>query len=308
MPKKAYLGQLSDIDMRLLRVFRAVVEAGGLSAAELELNIGRSTISRHLKDLEARLKTTLCYRGRGGFSLTVEGQTVYDATLYLFNALEQFRGTVNDMHQQMRGNISIALFDKVVTNPECKIDLALQAFDDIAPDVTLDVYVETLNGIEKGVMDGRFQVGVIPMHRASQSLKYFPLFDELVHLYCGYHHPMFSTPDITITDAQIFGEKYAGLGYHSPNMDTSNRLKMVRHATGYDQEAIAALILSGRYLGYLPDHYAEPFIKQGRIGLVGKGRFSYDCAFSAIVRRAPKPSQIVEAFLNCLVNAHAPNA
>lgn len=52
---KALLGQLADMDIRLLRVFNSVVECGGLSAAEMELNIGRSTISRHLKDLEARL-------------------------------------------------------------------------------------------------------------------------------------------------------------------------------------------------------------------------------------------------------------
>ena len=33
MVKKALLGRLSDLDIRLLRVFRAVVECGGMSAA-----------------------------------------------------------------------------------------------------------------------------------------------------------------------------------------------------------------------------------------------------------------------------------
>ncbi len=37
---RAALGQLGDMDLRLLRVFKAVVECGGMSAAELELNIG----------------------------------------------------------------------------------------------------------------------------------------------------------------------------------------------------------------------------------------------------------------------------
>lgn len=37
---RAVLGQLSDMDLRLLQVFKAVVECGGMSAAELELNIG----------------------------------------------------------------------------------------------------------------------------------------------------------------------------------------------------------------------------------------------------------------------------
>ena len=69
------LGQLSNIDIRLLRVFRQIVESGGLSAAELQLNISRSVISRHLKDLETRLGgLELCRRGRAGFALTDEGQ------------------------------------------------------------------------------------------------------------------------------------------------------------------------------------------------------------------------------------------
>ena len=37
---KTSMGQVSDMDLRLLQVFRAVVDCGGMAAAELELNIG----------------------------------------------------------------------------------------------------------------------------------------------------------------------------------------------------------------------------------------------------------------------------
>ena len=80
---RAPLGQLSDMDLRLLRVFRSVVECGGMAAAGLELNIGVSTVSRHIKDLEIRLGLTLCRRGRAGFALSDEGQQIYAETLRL---------------------------------------------------------------------------------------------------------------------------------------------------------------------------------------------------------------------------------
>src|SRR5665647_294829 len=48
---RSALGQLSDMDIRLLRVFKSVAECGGMAAAELDLNIGISTVSRHIKDL-----------------------------------------------------------------------------------------------------------------------------------------------------------------------------------------------------------------------------------------------------------------
>ena len=42
LKNRAVLGQISDMDLRLLRVFRTVVDCGGMAAAELELNIGTS--------------------------------------------------------------------------------------------------------------------------------------------------------------------------------------------------------------------------------------------------------------------------
>ena len=94
---RAPLGQLADTDLRLLRVFKSVVDCGGMASAELELNIAMSTISRHVKDLETRLGLVLCRRGRGGFALTPEGQQVYAATEHLLAATEAFRGHLYDI-------------------------------------------------------------------------------------------------------------------------------------------------------------------------------------------------------------------
>ena len=57
------LAQVSDFDIRLLRIFRSVVECGGFSAAETVLGIGRSAISQQMSDLEQRLG--LLYRMTG---------------------------------------------------------------------------------------------------------------------------------------------------------------------------------------------------------------------------------------------------
>ncbi len=301
----ALLGQLSDVDLRLLRVFRAVAESGGFAAAELELNIGRSTISRHIKDLEIRLGVTLCRRGRGGFALTDEGRQIYQSTLRLLASLDSFRGEVADIHKRMTGHIAMALFDKTATNPESKIHEALARFDGLAPEVSLDINVEPINEIERGVMEGRFQLAVIPTHRTSPSLAYQHLFYEQMYLYCGYRHPLYDTADISINDEAIRASKYAGLGYHSPNMEVGNRLGLQRDITVNDQEAIVHCLRSGRYIGYLPDHYAETFVRQGLIRPICPDRYQYQCDFVAIHRVSPKPSRIVATMLECLRSVHA---
>ncbi|RZL72640.1 MAG: LysR family transcriptional regulator, partial [Rhodococcus sp. (in: high G+C Gram-positive bacteria)] len=98
---RAVLGQLSDMDLRLLRVFKAVVECGGMSAAELELNIGTSTVSRHVKDLEQRLGLVLCRRGRAGFALTPEGERVHEELVRLLAAVDGFRDSVDDISARL---------------------------------------------------------------------------------------------------------------------------------------------------------------------------------------------------------------
>ena len=306
MARKALLGTVTDNDLRLLRVYRAVVACGGFAAAELELNINRSTISRHIKDLETRLGVTLCRRGRGGFALTAEGEEVHRSALKIMTAMEDFQHEVDDLHKQLSGNLTIAIFDKTATNPHCKIPQALAVFDEQAPDVRPELHVAPINAIERGVIEGRFQVGIIPDHRPSTSLDYIPLFTEQMYLYCGSTHPLFEQSDSKLTPPLIRACKYVGIGYHSPNMEVTHQLGQQRDATAYDQEAVAHLVLSGRYLGYLPAHYAAEFKRQGLMRALLPSVFEYVCQFSAIVRHAPQPNRITQTFLQALTTVHPP--
>jgi DNA-binding transcriptional LysR family regulator len=297
------LGSVSDHDLRLLRVFRAVVDCGGFAAAELELNISRSTISRHIKDLETRLGVTLCRRGRAGFALTAEGAEVQRSALRLLASVDAFHREVSDLHRAPAGSLAIALFDKTVSNPHCHIDRAIARFADRAPAVHLQVHVEPLNAIERGVIEGRYQVGVIPDHRPSSSLSYSPLFEEEMVLYCGPGHPLYREPADAITPERVRTHRYVGIGYHSPNMEISQQLGQERQATAYDQEAVAHLLLSGRYVGYLPDHYAAGLSGARALWPLCPETFRYTCRFSAITRSG-RVSRVVEAFVEALRAAH----
>jgi DNA-binding transcriptional LysR family regulator len=307
MKKRALLGQVSDVDIRLLRVFKVVVESGSFSAAELEMNIGCSTISRHIKDLEIRLGVSLCRRGRAGFALTEEGRQVYEAALKLLSSVEEFRSGVNEIHHNLTGQISIALFDKIATNPQAKLHAAIELFDDLAPEVDINVFIEPINDIEQGVIDGRFQIGLIPMHRHSSRLSYYQLFEEQMYLYCGEKHPLYGLDDKTIDRQDVINSKYVGLGYHSPNMETGRNLKQQRSATVFDQEAILHFIRSGRYLGYLPDHYANSFSHSDKLRPILTDIFQYQCVFEAVTQRSPKRARILQTFLSCLQQAHSAN-
>lgn len=299
------LGQLNDIDVKLLRVFRRIVECGGMSAAELELNVSGSVISRQLKDLEIRLGgLKLCNRGRGGFALTEDGKQVYDAILRLHASIDRFRTDITDIHQVISGNLIVAIGDLTITNPQAHIDQGFHLFSQIAPEVTLEIHAKPLIDIEKLVMDGTYHIGIVPAHRESGSLNYVPLFPEKMNLYCGPLHPLFYADHEIIGWNNIREYPYVGLGYHSPNLELSQEIGLNRMATAFEQESIATLVASSAYIGFLPDHYAAQFVEAGRMRRIENELFEYEVQYTVITRKTPVPSRLVSTLLQCLKEAH----
>jgi len=94
---------VSEYDLRLLRIFKVVVECGGFAKAEPVLNITRSTISVHISNLESRMKFKLAKRGRGGFALTEQGKVVYEASLKLFDTLNGFSVLISSLDVEVSG-------------------------------------------------------------------------------------------------------------------------------------------------------------------------------------------------------------
>jgi len=301
---KALLGQLSDSDLRLLQVYKAVVDCGGFSAAELELNIGISTVSRHIKDLETRLGLVLCQRGRAGFAITSDGQSVYTETIRLFKALDEFRASMNNIHLRLGGQLNIAVFEKTTSNPKARIAQAISQFVRLAPAVCLNMHVRPINEIERGVIDGSYDLGIIPEHRASACLNYNALFTERMQLYCSTEHALSRDQNKEIAWSDLCEYPLAGLAYHSPNMQMSLEAGLSRGAHAYDQEGVATFILSGEFIGFLPTHYAQCFVDRQLMVTISPSTLQYEAEFFAIARRAPTACRASSLFNQCLIMAH----
>lgn len=305
MARKALIKNLGNIDIRLLRIFMVVTECGGFAASEFELNIGRSTISKHISDLETRLGMKLCNRGPAGFSLTAEGRRVLDVGEGLLNALNKFQNDVDEIHQNLTGTLRFAFFGQPAANPNANIQAAIQEFNVQAIEVILDISIEPPTVIEAGIIEGKFDVGIVPLHRISAALDYHKLYTENMTLYCGKDHFLYSGDSaIKCTKKDLQHYKYAGLGFNSPNMFVGQKMNFRRSARVQDEEALLVLIKSGKYLGFLPDHMAEPFVKSKQIKPVQQSKTRYISTFAVIVRKTPEPSRIIRTFLNCLKSAH----
>ena len=303
MKRLSLSGQVSDPDLKLLRVFKVVVECGGFSAAEVELNIGRSAISRLMSDLETRLDMRLCLRGRAGFQLTDHGRLVYDATQELLVDLEKFRANINAAHSRLVGELTLGLTDNMVTDANSSIISVLGQFHQNEPEVTINLQIGAPNEIERAVIEGRINLGVIPYHHQLPGLEYNDLHQETSQLYCSIRHPLSTVPDSIIDMQQLHDYDFILPGYAHSVQFKEHFPDLKATATSYQAEGIATLILSGQYIGFLPSHYAAQWVKQQQMRAVLPDTLSYQVPFKVITRRDAQPNLLRAAFLHALCRA-----
>ncbi len=300
--------RLSNVDIRLLKVFITVADCGGFAASELELNVGRSTISRQISDLETRIGMKLCHRGPSGFALTREGEMVLQASYRLIDSLNAFQGDVDDIHRTLRGTLRFAFFDLAAGNPEANLSDAITKFAERATNVSLELTTEPPNVIEAGVLSGRFDIGVVPLHQRSDELMFHALYRETMVLYCGRGHPLYNGNHKSINTEQLSNFKYAGFGFRSPNMTARQKLGLSLAGRVQNEEALMVLLLSGHYIGFLPDHVAKSFVARGQLTPLLHEKTSYQTSLGAIVRKRPEPGRKAELFLDCLLESHRQHA
>ena len=254
---------LSKADLHLLYVYATVVEARGFSGAQIELNVSASTISRQISDLEIRLGMKLCQRGRSGFRVTEKGDLVYRAAHRLFASVREFGETIEETRDTLVGNLSLAVIDNWVFNQKSQFSLALHRFVELAPDVTIELFSLAPDDIEMAVQDARVSLGIGVFHVHKPGILYESIGSETMGLFCAKGHPLFGVMDEASIEEGLKTCQYAKRAYLRERdvAPISRGLKTNAHA--HQIEGIAHLILTGKYIGYLPKHFADVWVRQG---------------------------------------------
>lgn len=298
------LRQISDFDIRLLKVFQAVVECGGFAAAEAQLGIGRSTISVHIANLESRLNLKLCRRGRGGFSLTEEGEEVRELMSEFFSSMELFRTGINSLHRELSGELKVVASDTICLQEESRIPEIIRRFSKVAPSVQVQLDVRGMTDIEQMVLNDKANVGFVHMHQQHTSLDYNLLYKNRCHLYCSSSHPIVDLPMIELNEA-VKSSKLVYSGLKSSSEVTLQLADMNKSAVSYFYEARLAMIFSGAYIGFMPDFYAEPYVKAGLLKVLLPKVKQYDLSVAAIVKNLGKENRARDKFIEIVRECQA---
>ncbi|MCU1721462.1 LysR family transcriptional regulator [Pseudomonas sp. 5P_5.1_Bac1] len=278
------LGNLNDIDLRMLRTFCTIVEAGGFTAAQVRLNMSLPRLSVVVRDLEIRVGYSLCKRGKAGFQLTDEGLATYSAAQELFADIERFRQTTVEVNGRTQEHLRIGTVDSLASMPDSPLPAAIARFRPDNARVRLQLHVMRPDELEQAVLEERLHLAIGAFHHRLSGLDYRDLFEEEQNLYCSREHPFFNRADDSLGIEEISSADYVDRGYVAENR-RPYELRFSNMISAFSMEAIALLVFSGTYIGYLPTHYARQWVDQGRLRAILPQRLSYASAFHCITRQ-----------------------
>jgi len=95
------------MDLNEIAVFTRVVQAGSFTAAAAILGMPKSTVSRKVAELEARLNTRLIQRTTRKLGLTDAGRTYFDYGVRIVSELESAERAVGSLQETPRGLLRV---------------------------------------------------------------------------------------------------------------------------------------------------------------------------------------------------------
>lgn len=248
------LAPVGDAELRQLRLFCVVVAAGGFSAATAELQADLSTVSRQFKELETRVGTRLAQRGRSGFALTPAGEQLHRAAQALLASLQGFRDQMAHLGEAPAPVLRLGIVDALLTAPHNPLPAALARCADALPGLRLQLLSLRPIEIERRIVAGELDAGVLAAHAPAAGLQQQRLYAEPSSLYIAPGHPWFERADAAITrdDLALLG---CVADPYSVDLPPHAQAAAQPGSPRADSiEGVALLIASGRFAGFLPDH------------------------------------------------------
>jgi len=171
----------ADLDLRTLRYFIAVLEAGSLSRAAGSLYIAQPALTAQIKKLEAELGARLFDRSHAGVTPTLAGLQLYEDARRLLSDAEAVKERIQRLPQGPEGSVTVALPFLLAS---MLIGPVLAALKKTHPRIRVFVLDDLSLGVKKAMLDRRADVGILVDAPQVDGLHCQPLAREAMY-FCG---------------------------------------------------------------------------------------------------------------------------
>ena len=290
----------SAADLKSLAVFRAVAEHQGFAGAQTALNMSPSAISFHIKALEERVGFVLCRRGRQGFELTGRGRIAYERAKAVLASIEDFDNEMGELRSTAVGTLRLGLVDNTVSDPDPPMHTVIREFLRKNARARLDIQIGSPDDLLVAVANGEVQLAILPESEQMEGLQSRRLYTERHSLYCSPDHPLFMRDQTALSIEEIATYRFVVRPYANlRELGSFPGAEVGAHAS--NMEAQALFILSGHFIGMLPDHYASHWVARQELRALLPHQLGLDSPFYMVSRSGRRPSLIARNFIQELV-------
>jgi DNA-binding transcriptional LysR family regulator len=298
--KKGRYMRIGPSDLRGITVFRSIVENGGFQGAQIELGMTQPNLSFHLKALEERLGFELCRRGRAGLHLTERGRHVYEASKGLISAISGFEGRLGELRGAVVGRLRVGVVSNTVTDEMLPISAVVDACLESAPAAEVQLLVAHPQALADELVRDGIDVAITPPINVGPNFSGRVLYHEMHSLYCSSRHALYSLPRAEVTSELIATFDFVARSYalHEELVHYPGANVRIRTST---MEALAILVLSGRVIGFLPEHFAQHWEAKAQLKKLNEDAHRYASPFVIMARVGKQQSALQKLFVSKLM-------
>jgi len=168
------------MDLTQLRYFKAVAEAGSITAAAHVLGITQPTLTAAIQQMEKQLDTKLLLRGRSGIQLTATGEALRRHAATVHALLEQAEQEIRALQDEDVGNFVLGCHESLGAY---FLPSFLPAFLQSAPRITLTLWNGTSSAVQDAVVERKVHFGLVVNPRPHPDLVFVPLFHDAMDVF-----------------------------------------------------------------------------------------------------------------------------
>lgn len=165
----------NSVELRHLRYFVGVTEAGGFTRAAALIGLRQPTLSHQIRQLETVLGAPLFHRARRGCRLTAAGEMLLPYARRILRDMDDARRALDDVSGLQRGSLSIAVLPVVGHR---MLPAALTRFHHEHPGIRVRVIEMSVDDMEHALVAGTVDLGLGFMPPSETSLRAQPLYAE----------------------------------------------------------------------------------------------------------------------------------
>lgn len=172
-------------------------------------------------------------------------------------------------------------------------------------EVEININAASPVAVEEAIATRRANVGLTIVRSDLPGLVYKPIGEETTSLYCGVEHPLaIRRPGGDVTEQDLERADFVTRGYLRSRATLPGKQRLST-ATAHHVEGAVQLILSGHYIGVLPDHIAKPWVDMGKMVRLQIPRATASTPLCIVVREQSLNIPAISALVEDLASSYS---